>query len=544
MTKKLPRKTLPAGLTPDQFLYKGRPSTDQDDFGEEVGLADLVCVNQFGEANNNKYYHAGVCQSPDGAWWVYLEWGRVTGSRTWDPTFRGQDFQFVKCEDAADAREFFRRQCRAKNVQRLERRELNNQSIWVAKPGKDAYVVQRLATRLRGLPDVFRIRADAPPSTMDHKQAARTSRKRRSNVAVQPQVASLVQALIGGTTAYARAAQESTGIVPTMAAIAEVRDSLLPTALTLLARIGCNEQDQLRNRELRELSTYVASIIPRPIPRGGDPSKVILSQNNILAIQQDLDAFEAALRNESIDQNDAISTETVANALGREIEWLDPRSAQGRFVRSTFQQMTNNRHPDVPDAQVLNTFTVRSTPLHAAFVAKCQSLAALREGQQPVRAGLQPKRRTDSQELRSLYEAANLCLAFHGTRAVNVQPILASDLRLPKSLQGVRITGSAFGHGIYFATDWKKSFGYTGHASSRWVHGGEIRGRGFFMFLCDVALGKPFMARSTMWDTVLCPQGYDSIFAAAGRTSVANDEHVIFDPHQQEIRYLIEGAVC
>lgn len=495
MTKKLPRKTLPAGFTPDQFLYKGRPSTDQDDFDGEVGLADLVCVNQFGEANNNnKYYHAGVCQSPDGAWWVYLEWGRVTGSKTWGPTFRGQDFQFVNCENEFDAREFFRRQCRAKNVQRLERRKLNNRSIWVAKPGKDAYVVQPLATRLRGLPDVCGIRADAPLSMTERKQGVKTSRKCRSSMAVQPQVASLVQALIGGTTAYARAAQESTGIVPTMAAIAEVRDSLLPTALTLLAR--------------------------------GDPFKVILNQNNIDAIQQHLDTFETALRNESIDQNDdVISAETVANALGREIEWLDPRSTQGRFVCSTFKQMSNNRHPDVLDAQVLNTFTVRSIPLHAAFLAKCDRLAAQREGQQPVRAGLQPKRRTDSRVLRSVYEAANLCLAFHGTRAVNVQPILASDLRLPKSLQGVRITSTSLPIGRSLS-DIRvmplhvgcMTVGFEDEASS-----------------CSFAMSR---LGDPSWHALQC--GTRSF---AHRATTASSPQLA-DPHQQEIRYLIEGAVC
>ena len=38
-----------------------------------------------------------------------------------------------------------------------------------------------------------------------------------------------------------------------------------------------------------------------------------------------------------------------------------------------------------------------------------------------------------------------------------------------------------------------------------------------------------------------CPRGSDSIFAKRGRTSVQNDEHVIFDPDQQFIKYVVEA---
>jgi hypothetical protein len=52
------------------------------------------------------------------------------------------------------------------------------------------------------------------------------------------------------------------------------------------------------------------------------------------------------------------------------------------------------------------------------------------------------------------------------------------------------------------------------------------------------------MATDTMWSTTACPRGTDSIYAATGRRnsmSLGNDEHVIFDPNQQFIRYLIEA---
>ena len=135
---------------------------------------------------------------------------------------------------------------------------------------------------------------------------------------------------------------------------------------------------------------------------------------------------------------------------------------------------------------------------------------------------------------------ANVYLGIHGTRAVNVAPIIQTDLRLPRSLPGAQITGAAFGHGIYEATDWRKSHGYTGHSSSYWASGGTIRGRGFFMFLADIIMGKAYRARGCgSWGSP--PNGCDSIAAYPEFSSVVNDEHIIFDPSYQRIRYIIEG---
>jgi len=52
---KLGRKELPAGKSASDFIYQGRPANDQDDFGSDVGVADMACVNQFGQANNAKW---------------------------------------------------------------------------------------------------------------------------------------------------------------------------------------------------------------------------------------------------------------------------------------------------------------------------------------------------------------------------------------------------------------------------------------------------------------------------------------------------------
>jgi hypothetical protein len=541
MATKLGRKQLPSGKDPDSFKYVGRPAKDQGDFEDDVGIVDMACVNQFGEANNSKYYHAGVVQS-GGAWFVYLEWGRISGGKSWNGGFGGGDFMFVQCTSEGDARTFFKKQCLSKNLKRLEQKKIGKTTIWAGKNGKDGYLVQSLATRERGLPDAYGIKDDAGVAKKKAKKKA-TKKKSAKKITAQPQVIKLCADLVGGTASYARAAQQASGIVPTMDAIKEVRDTYIPEALALIKKIGNDESKQLKSKKLQDLSKLVATIVPRPIPQGGDPSAILLNTGNIFNIQQDLDAFEAALNNEDFDEVEIKGAQVDPNqVLGRNVTWIDPNTTRGRYIAKMYQDMTNNRHGHLRGGvKVLNIFEVEKPDFRSEFTKRVKALAKKRQGEKFVRAGLQPKKRTDVSDISDLYEDANVCVGIHGTRAVNVQPILASNLRLPKSLKGVHVTGSAFGHGIYFATDYKKSHGYTG--GGYYGGGGTIARRGFFMFLCDLALGKPYMAKTTMWNAVDCPKGHDSIFAEQSRTSVANDEHVIFDPHQQYIRYIIEGKM-
>ena len=539
MATKLNKKTLPSGTDAASFTYMGRPAKDQDDFGPDVGIADLSCVDQFGENNKSKYYHAGVVQV-NGGWYVYLEWGRTRGGKSWDPAFRGQDFQFVQCSDERDAREFFQKQCRSKNIKRLESKNLNGRTIWVGKNGKDGYVAQRLATRERGLPDAYGIKDD---TGVAKKVTKKTAKKKPSKTTVfQPQVLSLARDLVGGTQSYARAATQATGIVPTMDTIDEVRNDLIPEALAIIKKVGNDLDDQLSSKPLQDLSSYVASLVPRPIPRSGDAKAVILSTENIFRVQQDLDAFESALKAEDFDSD---STETVDPdaLLGAKVTWLDPKSEHGAWVKDTYLKMTNNRHGYIRGKiRVKNVFSVERPNLDKVFAKEAGKLAKRRAGDRLVRARLQPSTRTDVSDVSDFYEDANLFLGVHGTRAVNVAPIMGSNLRMPKALKGVKITGSAFGHGIYFATDILKSYGYTGHGSAVYGGGGNISKRGFFLFLCDVIGGKSYMTKSTMWDALKPPRGYDTISAYPEHTSVQNDEHVIFNPDHQRIRYLIEGT--
>jgi hypothetical protein len=542
MATKLGKRELPkSGI--QSLVYMGRPANDQGDFGSDVGLADMACVNQFGEANNSKFYHGGVIKdTATGTWYVYLEWGRMSPNKSWDGnTFSGSDFQFVECYSESDAREFFRDQMSSKNTKRLTQQMIGSKMLWTAKAGKDGYLVQRLATRIKGLPDATKIKSDeglVKPVT----SPVTPSKKVLATKVYQPQVLSLAKALVGGVQTYTRSLAQATGIIPTMSAIIEVRDDYIPAALSRLAVVGNDSQQQVRDSGLIAVSKAVASLVPRPIPRSGiNDIDFVLNSTNIFKLQQDLDTFEAALMNESFDaetKQDDFDPDTLLNA---KLRWLDPKT-EGKWIIDTFLKMTGNRHHNVSGLNVKNIFAVSRADRDTRFEQAIKEVASKRSSQSfgDVLPKFQPTRREDETTPEE-YKNANVFMGIHGTRSVNIHPIMSSHFRNPKSLSGVQITGAAFGAGTYFATDFAKSCQYVGHRTSYYGAGGTINSRGNFMFLSDVIGGKFHYPRSAGTLGSKCPNGEDSVFAHPKYVpSLYNDEHVIFNPDYARIRYLVE----
>ena len=549
MATKLGRKELPAGHGPADFKYVGDPAREQGGFGPGVGIADMACVNQFGEANNSKYYHAGIVQSTKGAgFFVYLEWGRIVGAnKSWNGSFAGGDYRFVRCDSEADAHDFFSKQCASKNVKRLTQRDIGGKVIWTARDGEDGYLVQRLATRVRGLPDAYAIKDDTgvAPKVAPAPSEAKAKKAAAPAKSFHPAVVKLAQDLVGGVKTYTRALSAATGIVPTMDAIKEVRDELVPLALNRIKAVGDDVRAQVRDADLVGISKLVASLVPRDIPRGGiSEEEAILSASNILRLQMDLDAFESALGSESFDSAAPSTTVDPDALLNATLTWLDPKGSEGARIIAILLSQTNNRHAYLRGTpRVLNLFKIDRPDRDAKFTSHVAAVAAKRQGKFTVKANLQPAVRPDlTPKEAELYGMANVIFTQHGTRSVNVSPIVSTHFRLPKQLSGVPIAGANFGHGTYTATDFKKAVGYTSYERSAWGGGGgAVAGRGAFMFLCDTIMGQPYVAPSTgSWSTP--PNGCDSVFGRGGDRGhrLENDEHVVFEPYYNRLRYLVE----
>ena len=140
-------------------------------------------------------------------------------------------------------------------------------------------------------------------------------------------------------------------------------------------------------------------------------------------------------------------------------------------------------------------------------------------------------------------------LLWHGSRSENWLSILEAGLCLNPAR--AVITGKMFGFGLYFASSFGKSLGYTSLRGAAWAGGGGDRG---YLALYDVHLGKSLTVRKhEPWCYDLtaetlkqraflsrCGIGwYDSLHARAGQM-LRHDEFVVYDEGQVCPRYLVE----
>ena len=129
-------------------------------------------------------------------------------------------------------------------------------------------------------------------------------------------------------------------------------------------------------------------------------------------------------------------------------------------------------------------------------------------------------------------------LYWHGSRSENWWNILGSGLLIRPS--GAVYSGSMFGDGIYYASEYDKSLGYTSINGSRWANGGKNNA---FLALFEVHLGKQLKltsSDSSLSKKKLKDKGdYDSTWGQKG-SSLYRDEYIVYDSSQCTIKYLIE----
>ena len=539
MATKLAKDTYPENGGPADFQCFGPPATKDGQF-DQAKIADLGCFTQDGK-DTNKYYHAAIVQHRKSKrWYAYYEWGRTGAARP--------SFQFVQCSDESDAQRAFASQLHSKNDRRGEWADVAGIRTLRAKKGKDCYLVRAMATRSTGLPDARSIKfndGDKPGAKSTKKtkaDAKKANAPKKTKVReIDAKTRELLRDLSVATIAYTRGSMADESL-PTQAAINEAR-TILSEAQKRLINLGDNVKKQLKDRELLELTNLMFGRIPKKKPLNAPPQDWILSQDNVLRWQNDLDAFESALDAVEDDTDDHSQVDPLAE-LGLKMRWIAKSSSEGKSLYRWWPKATANRHSYIGDLKILNLWEIERDGDRKQFSTAQQQI--IKSKVKPAeRALFQPRTRVDFSTVaeKKRYKESNTALLFHGTRSVNVRGIMKESLRMPKTLVGVVITGAMFGPGLYFADDWKKSAGYTSLRNSYWSRGsGSIQGRGAFMFAMDVALGNPFVAPHAHGYTGP-PDGHHCVFGKAGESGVQNNEYIIFDAGQQQIRYLIEFEV-
>jgi hypothetical protein len=535
MANKLPQGTFPGNSGPNDFQCFGPPAMNDGDF-ENARICDMGCFTQDGK-DSNKYYHAAVVQHKlTKKWYAYFEWGR-TGAKS-------PSFQFVECSSEGDAVVAFADQLHSKNDKRGQWVTIAGIRTLQAKPGKDCYLVRPMATRSTGLPDARSIKINEGAKPKKEAEAAKDQAKEEkskskavvatSKPKTDPQTLALMRDLSVATVAYTKGSMADASL-PTQRSIDEARDILAEAQKRLLV-VGDKVEDQVADKDLKQLTGLMYMRIPKKKAVGAPPETWILSKENIMLWTQDLDAFESALY--SIDIEEDKEFDPFAG-MRLTMEWLPPDSKAGKFLHQWWPKATRRAH-HYGEMQIKNAWLV-SRHDDEGKIPAAQDEVLREKPKIKERPLFQPKERSDvAPEEVKRYEATNTALLFHGTRSVNVSGILREALRMPKQLVGVVITGAMFGPGLYFADDWMKSAGYTSLKNSYWSSGGgSVRGREAFMFAADVVLGNPFVAPGAHGYTSP-PAKHHSVFGKGGRSGVQHNEFIVFSPNQNRLRYLIE----
>lgn len=130
-------------------------------------------------------------------------------------------------------------------------------------------------------------------------------------------------------------------------------------------------------------------------------------------------------------------------------------------------------------------------------------------------------------------------LYWHGSRNENWWSIITSGLKIRPS--NAVHTGSMFGDGIYYASKFQKSFGYSSGRNSYWAKGNSNEAT---LAIYDVHVGKQKLIKKhdsscySLNYKKIQKEGYDSVFAQGG-IDLINDEFIVYNSNQSTIKYLI-----
>ena len=456
------KNVYPDNSSPEDFECFG-PRALRDGEFEGTMIADMGCFTQDGKDSNKAYMGSVVQHKTSKRWYAYFEWGRTGASKP--------NFQFVECSSKEHAQSEYCKQLHSKNDKRGETVVIAGIKTLRAKAGKDCYLVRPQTTGSTGLPDARRIRtSDGTSSKTVPVVAAKASSKiakAKPSVRIDPKTVDLLRDLNVGTVNYTKTSMSNSSI-PTQTAIDEARQ-LLSEAQKRLAVVGGDINDQVHDQDLRQFTSVLYSRIPKVKKVGEPEEKWMLTKDNILGWQSDLDAFESAIYANVAAVGDA----DPYGGLPLEMAWIDPRSSIGSWLYRWAQSATRNKHSNVGTMRILNAWVVSRHGDERVLAATQEEISKENNGrwtrerplfQDDARPGI-------PSESKERYAKSNTHLLFHGTRSINVVGLLRKSFCLPQHLVGVSITGALYGNSIYHADDWKKSAGYTSLTSSYWASG-------------------------------------------------------------------------
>lgn len=260
-------------------------------------------------------------------------------------------------------------------------------------------------------------------------------------------------------------------------------------------------KDHSNKAFIKLLESYMR-IIPRKIGRKFIPAEIIPNMESVAKESQILDALSASLQ-QVMSSDDSVKNTDAPKVFDVTVDVVDDKKVIDHITKF-FNKTRNSMHTS-SNLKVKKVYAVKIAHMNTAFTEKGEKIG-------------------------------NIMELWHGTRVENVLSILKGGLIIPKSSAG-HVTGRMFGDGVYFSDQSTKSLNYS---QGYWGHGS--RDNNCFMFLANVAMGKyyvPSSSDSRLHEKVR-KMGYDSTFAQAHKSSVMNNEMIVYDLAQCNLTYLVE----
>lgn len=252
-----------------------------------------------------------------------------------------------------------------------------------------------------------------------------------------------------------------------------------------------------------------------------------------------LDVFNDAKNVQSvISKKSAVDSQYAT--LNAELEWVDPSDPTFKWLDTMIHETRASNHGGLGKIKTHKVYRVKRNNEAATFLQNAEEIAKEcgKHAPSEVYARLVKSRPDVPKELQSLYQKANICPGWHGTRRANMIGITTKGLLIRPS--GVTHAGSMYGDGIYWATNSTKSINYCDVRGSYWAQGTN---KTAYLFLGDVAFGNQKIAGGSHFFTKSNIKPYHSVFAKAGG-AVYNDELITYSPtgpqQQHALRYIIE----
>jgi poly [ADP-ribose] polymerase 2/3/4 len=268
-------------------------------------------------------------------------------------------------------------------------------------------------------------------------------------------------------------------------AIAEARQYLIQIAATRRSN----------TYKLRQLLSKYLRLIPQNLGYKLDESQFYF-RNEIQRQYEILNALDAAIT-ENPQPTKQIFECAITRVPGSTLEG----KKTFRWINQLYQSTINNHHPSAK-YKLRRVYQIEIPSMRQEFEVRANQIG-------------------------------NIKLHWHGTKASNLLSILKQGLIIPPA-DAIQCTGRMFGNGIYGSEQSTKALNY---ATNYWNPSGEDEKR-VFMLLCDFAMGREYYPQGYNYKFPV--SGYDSTYVAPATANALNQESIVYDLNQVNIKYLCE----